>query len=104
MNGCKGAAPHRYTAFFWEKGGQGPHEANYPYLGKYPHLNCKAASKVPTWNSGAKVSQVSWDYQCNEAKLMQMVYQYGAVVAGVYASDDAFKDYDGRGVFNRCSR
>jgi len=104
MNGCKGAAPHRYTAFFWEKGGQGPHEATYPYLDNYPKLNCKTASKVPTWNSGAKVSEASWDYNCNEDKLMSLVYQYGAAVAGVYASDDAFVDYDGRGVFNQCSR
>ena len=104
MNGCKGAAPHAYSQLFDKKGGMGPHEATYPYLGKYPHLNCDKASKVGRWNSGARVTDAIWDYGCSEDKLMQLVYEYGAVLAGVDAGDDAFVDYDGRGVFNQCTR
>ena len=33
------------------------------------------------------------DWDCNENKLKQLVYQKGAVLVGLYASDDAFKDY-----------
>ena len=104
MNGCNGAAPHAYPDFFAKDGGVSPHEVKYPYLDKYPNLNCRKASRVAKWNSGAKVTDATYDYRCNEDKLKQLVYQKGAVLVGIYASDDAFSAYDGRGVFDKCSK
>ena len=104
MNGCNGAAPHAYPKFFADDGGVSPHEVKYPYLDKYPNLNCRKASRVSKWNSGAKVTGATYDYSCNEDKLKQLVYQKGAVLVGIYASDDDFMSYDGRGVFDKCSR
>ena len=104
MNGCNGASPHAYPDFFAKDGGVSPHEVKYPYLDKYPNLNCRKASGVSKWNSGAKVTSATFDYRCNEDKLKQLVYQKGAVLVGIYASDDAFSAYDGRGVFDKCTR
>ena len=103
MNGCKGAFPHSYTEFFAKDGGVSPHEGAYPYLGKYPKLNCNQASNVNKWSSGAKVVDSVYDYGCDEEKLKQLVYEKGAVMVAIYASDDKFKGYDGKGVMNECS-
>ena len=104
MNGCKGAWLHAYTDWFARNGGVSPHEGSYPYLDKYPNLNCNKARYVRKWNSGAKVVQSIQDWSCNEEKLKKMVYENGAVLVGLYASDDGFVDYDGRGIFNQCTR
>merc|ERR1712241_756791 len=104
MNGCKGAWLHAYTDWFAKNGGVSPHEGSYPYLDKYPNLNCNKARYVKKWKSGAKVIRSIKDWRCNEEKLKKMVYENGAVLVGVYASDDGFVDYDGRGVFNQCSK
>merc|ERR1712212_899894 len=104
MNGCKGAWPSAYTKWFANNGGVSPHEGAYPYLGKYPNLNCRKAKCVSKWNAGAKVVKSIYDWRCNENKLKQLVYQKGAVLVGLYASDDAFSAYDGRGVFDKCTR
>ena len=104
MNGCKGAWLHAYTDWFAKDGGIAPHEGSYPYLDKYPNLNCRKARYVKKWNSGAKVLRSIQDWGCNEEKLKKMVYENGAVLVGVYASDDEFVDYDGRGVFNQCTQ
>ena len=104
MNGCKGAWLHAYTDWFAKNGGVSPHEGSYPYLDKYPNLNCNKARYVKKWKSGAKVMRSIKDWRCNEDKLKKMIYENGAVLVGVYASDDGFVDYDGRGVFNQCSK
>jgi len=103
MNACWGAWPQAYTDWFVNDGGVSPHEGSYPYLDKKPNLNCNKASRVRKWNSGAKVVKSIKDYNCNEAKLKKMIYEQGGVLVGVYASDDAFYDYDGKGVFNECT-
>jgi len=103
MNGCHGAWPSAYTEWFAKDGGMSPHETSYPYLDKYPKLNCNKASGVRKWNSGAKVIDSIYDWNCNEQKLKQLVYEKGAVLVGLYASDDDFMDYDGRGVMDKCS-
>ena len=102
MNACWGAWPQAYTDWFVNDGGVAPHEGSYPYLDKFPNLNCKKARRVKKWNSGAKVVRAIKDYRCNEAKLKKMIYEQGAVLVGVFAGDDAFYDYDGKGVFNEC--
>ena len=96
MNGCKGAWLHAYTDWFAKNGGISPHEGSYPYLDKYPNLNCRKARYVKKWNSGAKVLRSIQDWRCNEDKLKKMVYENGAVLVGLYASDDGFVDYDVR--------
>jgi len=104
MNGCKGAWLHAYTDWFAKNGGISPHEGSYPYLDKYPNLNCRKARYAKKWNSGAKVLRSIQDWRCNEDKLKKMVYENGAVLVGLYASDDGFVDYDGRGIFKQCSQ
>ena len=103
-NGCDGAAPHAYPVWFAKNGGVSPHEAKYPYLDNSPKLNCNAASRVPKWNSGAKVTDSAYDFRCNQDKLKQLIYEKGAALVGVYASDDLFMGYDGHGVFDKCTR
>ena len=93
MNGCKGAWPNAYTEWFANNGGVSPHEGHYPYLDKYPNLNCIKASKVSKWGAGAKVVNSIFDWNCNEDKLKKLVAEKGAVLVGLYASDDAFIDY-----------
>ena len=104
MHGCKGAWPASYTKMFINKGGDSPHTNQYPYLGGNPNLECGPAEAAGKWNSGAKVTGATYDYKCNEDKLKELVYQKGAVLVGIYASDDDFMGYDGRGVFDKCSR
>ena len=84
MNGCKGAWLHAYTDWFAKNGGISPHEGSYPYLDKYPNLNCSKAGYVKKWNSGAKVLRSIQDWRCNEDKLKKMVYENGAVLVGLY--------------------
>ena len=103
-NGCNGAAPHAYPVWFANDGGSSPHEAKYPYLGGSPKLNCNTAANIPKWNSGAKVTNAVYDFSCSQDKLKQLVSQKGAVLVGVYASDRSFSDYDGRGVYDKCSQ
>merc|ERR1712088_329736 len=75
------------------------HEAQYPYLDRDPNLKCMGK---PTWNTGAKVTSAITDYSCNEDKLKKLVYKYGAVATGIYASDNSFGNY-AKGVFDTCS-
>ena len=103
MNGCSGAWVHAYTQWFAKDGGIAPHETSYPYLGKYPKLNCKKASGVKKWNSGAKLVKGIYDWRCNEDKLKKLVYEKGAVLVGVYASDSSFSAYNGQGVYDACT-
>jgi len=99
MNGCNGAWVHAYQKWYKQQGGQGPHEATEPYLNDSPLLYCPNKAK---WNSGAKVSDVAYDYSCNADKLKQLVYQHGAVSVAIYASDSGFGNY-ASGVFQGCS-
>merc|ERR1711936_1275467 len=56
----------------------------------------------PTWNTGAKVTKAITDYGCNEDKLKKLVYKYGAVATGIYASDRGLSNVN-KGVFDQCS-
>jgi len=103
MNGCWGAWPDKYTSWLVNDGGVSPHEGSYPYLDKNPHLNCKKGRRVKKWNSGAKAVKSLSDWSCNEDKLKKMIYEHGAAVVIIYASDDAFYDYKGEGVFDECT-
>ena len=102
-NGCNGAAPHKYPEWFAADGGVSPHEATYQYLGGSPRLNCNTASSVAKWNSGARVTGSTYDYSCGLSKLTQLVYEKGAVLVGVYASDSSFSGYNGQGVYDACT-
>ena len=103
MNGCNGASPHAYQDWFAKNGGVSKHESKYPYLGQSPKKTCTAANNVANWNSGAKISKASYDYQCTEAKLMTLVASKGAVLTGVYASDDSFGSFKS-GVYDKCTK
>jgi len=99
MNGCSGAGVGSYQKWFAESDKDVSHEAQYPYLDRDPNLKCMSK---PTWNTGAKVTKALTDYSCNEDKLKKLVYKYGAVATGIYASDNSFGNYN-KGVFDTCS-
>lgn len=75
------------------------HESQYPYQDRDPNLSCQ---NKPTWKTGAKITDSLVDYSCNEDKLKQLVYKYGAVATGIYASDKGLSNV-GYGVFDGCS-
>merc|ERR1719512_553168 len=99
MGGCDGAYIGAYQSWMGETKPDVSHEAQYPYLDRDPNLKCMGK---PTWNTGAKVTSAITDYSCNEEKLKKLVYKYGAVATGIYASDSAFGNY-AKGVFDGCS-
>jgi hypothetical protein len=71
-------------------GGKVSHEAQYPYLDRDPNLKCQTSKGK--WNAGAMVTKLVSDYRCNEDKLKQLVYKFGAVATGIYASDSSFSN------------
>ena len=103
MWGCNGAGPHAYQKWFVKNGGVSKHESKYPYLGSSPKLTCTAANKVANWNPGYKISNVTYDFECTESKMMKLVASKGAVATGIYASDDSFQSYKS-GVYDKCTK
>merc|ERR1719273_1804381 len=99
MNGCNGAYVGAYQDFLANSGKKVSHEAQYPYLDRDPNLKCMGK---PTWNTGAKITRAVTDYRCNEDKLKKLVYKYGAVATGIYASDRGLSNVN-KGVFDKCS-
>jgi hypothetical protein len=99
MNGCNGAYVGAYQDFLANSGKKVSHEAQYPYLDRDPNLKCMGK---PTWNTGAKITKAITDYRCNEDKLKKLVYKYGAVATGIYASDRGLSNIN-KGVFAQCS-
>merc|ERR1719154_933 len=99
MNGCNGAYVGAYQDFLANSGKAVSHEAQYPYLDRDPNLKCMGK---PTWNTGAKITKAITDYRCNEDKLKKLVYKYGAVATGIYASDRGLSNIN-KGVFVKCS-
>ena len=99
MNGCHGAYVTAYQGWMAGQGGTVSHEAQYPYQDRDPNLSCQSN---PKWDTGSKVTKAVLEYQCNEDRLKALVYQYGAVSTGIYASDSGFGNYKS-GVFNGCS-
>ncbi len=90
-NGCNGAWLHIYSDFMANRAnGVINHEAHYPYLDRQPNLSCQ---NKQNWNAGAKIKSYTYDRSCDEDKLKQLVYQFGAVVTGVYASGNGFGNY-----------
>ncbi len=75
------------------------HEADYPYLDRQPNLKCQSKT---TWNPGAKISKTTSDFGCSEDKLKALVYEFGAAVTAIYASDTSFGNYKS-GVYQGCT-
>jgi len=100
MNGCNGAYITAYPKWMAANGANGvSHEAQYPYLDTEPYLTCKANK---FWNTGSKFTKAVVDYQCTEDNLKKLVYKYGAVETGIYASTPSFGNYKS-GVYNGCT-
>ena len=53
------------------------------------------------WNPGAKIVDAHWDYNCNDEKIMKMVYKHGAVMTGLDASGNGWGQYKS-GVYDTC--
>merc|ERR1719436_2113614 len=99
MNGCSGAYVGAYQDWIAKSSKGYSHEAQYPYLDRDPNLRCM---NKPTWKTGAKITRSITDYRCNEDKLKKLVYKYGAVATGIYASDRGLSNVN-KGVFDQCS-
>jgi len=96
-NGCHGAWLSAYPKFI--AGKQISHEYGYPYANSQPALTCQYK---PYWNPGAKIDEAIVDYNCNDEKIMSLIYQYGSAVIGLYAGDHGFDNYVS-GVFDTCT-
>lgn len=96
-NGCNGAWLSAYPKFI--AGKQVSHEYAYPYANTQPKLTCQNKGY---WNPGAKIDEAIVDYNCDDTKIMQLVYQYGSAVIGLYAGDHGWENYVS-GVFDTCS-
>ena len=79
-------------------GKQVSHEYAYPYANTQPKLTCQNKGY---WNPGAKIDEAIVDYNCDDTKIKQLVYQYGSAVIGLYAGDHGFDNYVS-GVFDTC--
>ena len=74
------------------------HETTYPYVEKQNNYQCQMQTY---WNSGAQIDNALWDYECNDEKMMKLIYEFGAISTGLWASDNGFKFYKS-GVFDTC--
>ena len=74
------------------------HETTYPYVEKQNNYQCQMQTY---WNSGAQIVDAYWDYECNDEKMMKLIYEFGAISTGLWASDSGFKFYKS-GVFDTC--
>ena len=101
MDACAGAWPHAYPKWFFDHGGMGLHEVDYPYLDRFPEKHCHKAKSERTWNSGAKVNNAVYDFQCDAEKMKALVAANGAVLAVLDASHSGFHNYKS-GVFQGC--
>merc|ERR1719348_222840 len=97
-NGCNGAYPHAYAKWAGDRNAGLAHESSYPYLNTKPRLSCPA--NLPVYNQGAKVSGSYYTYRGDEDLMKKLVYEHGAVLAGV-KSAGPFGSYKG-GVFSGC--
>ena len=104
MSGCNGACVHSYPVWLKDNGGTSPHEAQMAYTASTTSNTCPGGdpSTVAKWGSGAKVTDVAFDYSCTEDKMKALVVSHGAVATGVYASDSSFGNY-ASGVYTGCS-
>ena len=89
--------------WFLNNGGQGLHEGDYPYKNRDPLKNCDKAKNIKMWHSGSKVVEHLYfsDPSTIEEKMMQMIYELGAVYVNMHASDKGFWNY-ASGVFEGC--
>jgi len=103
-NGCNGAPQHSYLKWAAKKNplkdqGSGlPHENQRPYKNTEPSLG---QMSYKTYNQGAKITDVYYTYNADEALLKKQVYENGAAVSTVCATP-AFKEYGG-GIFAGCA-
>merc|ERR1712107_344116 len=97
-NGCDGAPPHAYAKWAGDNKLELAHESQYPYLNTSPNLQCPA--NLPVYNQGARISGSYYTYSGDEELMKKLIYEHGAVVAGV-KSAGPFQEYKG-GVFSGC--
>jgi C1A family cysteine protease len=96
-NGCNGAGVTSYSRWM-PKNGNLMHENAYPYKGSAT-FQCPSG---PYWSPGYKLDKTVIDWNCNEAKIMKQIMEYGSSIMAVYASDYGFGNYK-QGVFDTCS-
>merc|ERR1712168_331060 len=96
-NGCDGAAPHIYIKWADENKIRLAHESQYPYKNEETNYTCPS---LPVYNQGVRISGSFYTYAGDEDLLKKLVYEHGAVVAGVKAAGP-FGKYGG-GIFEGC--
>merc|ERR1712168_905893 len=97
-NGCDGAPPHAYAKWAGDNKLELAHESQYPYLNTSPNLQCPA--NLPVYNQGARISGSYYTYSGDEELMKKLIYEHGAVLAGV-KSTGPFQSYKS-GVFSGC--
>jgi len=102
MMACDGAWGPAYSRWLIKDGGVSPHEADYLYKNSEPIKDCSQAKSVKKWNSGAKVVDSAFDPNANEQKIKDLVFEHGAVMVSMYASESSFHNYNA-GVYQGCS-
>jgi len=97
--GCDGASPNAYLKWAGDNNIEFASESQYPYLNMWPKLQCP--SNLEVYNQGARVSGSYYTYGGSEELMKKLIYEHGAIVAGVYSSS-ALENYEG-GIFEGCA-
>lgn len=98
IKGCNGAGLEDYPKWFIDQGGFGAHEHAYHYIGNLTSYQCL---NRPLWASGSQAVKYYVDYKCDEQKLMQYIFQFGAVMVGMNATEGGFNNY-ATGIWSNC--
>jgi len=96
-NGCNGAQPGGYTRWFVDNGGEALHQGQYEYRASVLNLQdakkrCQKARSLKMWSSGYKVGIQGKLYFPSVDTIKRMVYQLGAVMTVVDATQ-SFQNY-----------
>jgi len=98
INGCGGAWPHAYLKWVSDNNITFHSENDYPYTSSADNSNCR---NPPTKANKAKVSGYYHSRGMgDETILKNLVYEHGAVLVGINATND-LKNYRG-GIFDGC--
>ena len=101
MSACAGARFGAYLTWTAFHNGRLRREIDYPYLNMNPNLVCPKYTKP--YNFGAEADGVYMDYNCHEENLKSLVYLFGAVEVGMYASDLSFLNLNTNEIFQSCT-
>lgn len=101
--GCQGASCQSYANWMknhMSSGGKLSSENQYPYQASNTNNQCQQRQ---TTSLGTRVSEVIYDPECNESRMMKLVAKYGAVVTGLNGEAGGGIQSYSSGIFTGCS-